>query len=95
MGGVIGKSSPDRALSPEDVKEICATAVTDLPVDGKRVLVLIPDRTRHAPVDMFFHILTDLLCRRTRQTGIAGAQSPGSMARRTQRRHASWRCWIV
>ena len=82
MGGVIGKGSPDRALLPEDVKEICATAVTDLPVDGKRVLVLIPDRTRHAPIDIFFHILTDLLCRRVNRLDFlvaSGTHHPMSM----------------
>lgn len=67
MSGVLGKGSLDRALSHEEVREICATAVADLPVDGKRVLVLIPDRTRHAPLDLFFRILTDQLCRRVKR----------------------------
>jgi hypothetical protein len=39
------------------VKDICAAALADLPLDGKRVLVLIPDHTRHAPIDLFFHVL--------------------------------------
>ena len=66
MHGVIGKSSLDNVLSPEDVDEICATAVADLPVDGKRVLVLIPDHTRHAPIGLFFRILTRHLSQRVK-----------------------------
>lgn len=82
MSGVIGKGSFERSLTDEDVKEILATAVSDLPVNGKRVLVLIPDRTRHAPIDLFFHILTDLLCKRVKQLDFlvaTGTHHPMSM----------------
>jgi nickel-dependent lactate racemase len=84
MGGVIGKGSMDRALSREEVVDICATAVADLPVDGKRVLVLIPDQTRYAPIDMFFDILANLLCRRVNRLDFlvaAGTHQPMSMER--------------
>jgi nickel-dependent lactate racemase len=84
MGGVIGKGSMDRALSREEVVDICATAVADLPVDGKRVLVLIPDQTRYAPIDMFFGILANLLCRRVKRLDFlvaAGTHQPMSMER--------------
>lgn len=84
MNGVIGKGSTDRPLSLAEVKEICATAVADLPVEGKRVLVLVPDQTRHAPIDMFFHILADLLCRRVKRLDFliaAGTHHPMSMER--------------
>jgi nickel-dependent lactate racemase len=63
---VIGKGSFERSLSRDEVADICAAAVADLPVERKDVLVLIPDHTRHAPLDIFFRILTDLLCRRVR-----------------------------
>jgi len=56
-----GHGSMERRLTAQDVKDICEAAVTDLPLDGKRVLVLIPDHTRHAPIDLFFHVLSDLL----------------------------------
>ena len=58
---VFGHGSTERCLSQQEVKEICEAAVTDLPLDGKRVLVLIPDHTRHAPIGLFFHVLSDLL----------------------------------
>lgn len=66
MGGVIGKGATDQGLSTSEVQEICATAVAELPVDGKRVLVLVPDHTRHAPIDMFFRVLSGLLCSRVK-----------------------------
>jgi nickel-dependent lactate racemase len=58
---VFGHGSLERRLTTQNVKDICAAAVADLPLDGKRVLVLIPDHTRHAPIDLFFHVLSDLL----------------------------------
>ncbi len=66
METVIGKGSLEQPLTPDQVRTICSEAVADLPVDGKRVLVLIPDTTRHAPIGFFFHILADLLCKRVR-----------------------------
>lgn len=84
METVIGKGSMERPLSRDDVKEICATALADLPVDGKRVLVLIPDHTRHAPIDMFFHVLADLLCPRVKRLDVlvaTGTHAPMSLDR--------------
>ena len=82
MPGVIGKGSLDSILLTGDVEEICATAVADLPVDGKRVLVLIPDHTRHAPITMFFRVLADHLCRRVKALDFlvaTGTHHPMSM----------------
>ena len=61
MTKLYGHGSMESRLTHKDVKDICEAAVTDLPLDGKRVLVLIPDHTRHAPIDLFFHVLSDLL----------------------------------
>jgi nickel-dependent lactate racemase len=58
---VHGHGAMERRLTSQDVKDICAATLADLPLDGKRVLVLIPDHTRHAPIDLFFHVLSDLL----------------------------------
>ena len=62
-----GKGSLERTLTRSDVQEICASAVAELPVDGKDVLVLIPDHTRHAPIDLFFEVLGGLLQPRVRR----------------------------
>ena len=61
MSKVFGKGSLERRLSPKEIREICEETLASLPLDGKRVLVLIPDHTRHAPVDLFFHAISDAL----------------------------------
>jgi len=48
-------------MTEVEIRTICAEAVGKLSLDGKRVLVLIPDHTRHAPIDLFFRIIYDLL----------------------------------
>lgn len=58
---LIGKGSLEQPLDDREVREICAEALSQLPLDGKRVLVLIPDHTRHARIDLFFHTIADLL----------------------------------
>ncbi len=63
MDGVHGKGSPETVLSGAEVREICAEALSHMSLRGKRVLVLIPDHTRHAPIDLFFRILYDLVGR--------------------------------
>ncbi len=62
---VIGEGSVDRQLSTDDVRRIASEALGSLPVDGKRVLVIIPDGTRTMPMPLLFGILGDLLGRRT------------------------------
>jgi nickel-dependent lactate racemase len=61
MNAIIGKGSLETPLTESEVRDICETALASLPLAGKRVLVLIPDHTRHAPIDIFFHIIYDLL----------------------------------
>ncbi len=67
MTGVVGKGSFEQSLSRKDVRDICDEALSGLPLGGKRLLVLIPDHTRHAPIDMFFHILAGLLYKRVKK----------------------------
>jgi nickel-dependent lactate racemase len=61
MSTIIGKGSLQTPLGEAEVREICANALATLALDQKRVLVLISDHTRHAPVDMFFRIIYELL----------------------------------
>ena len=56
-----GKGSLEQALTDSDVRAICEAGLAPLALEGKRVLVLIPDHTRHARIDQFFHVLYDLL----------------------------------
>jgi len=63
---MIGRGSFERTLERREIEEICAHALAGLALDGKRVLVLIPDHTRHAPVSLFFDIITKQLHPRVR-----------------------------
>ena len=54
---VVGAGSSERPLTSEDAQEILARALDRAPLDGKRVLVLIPDSTRTAPIPLLFHLL--------------------------------------
>jgi nickel-dependent lactate racemase len=58
---IIGKGSCDRALSESEVRELMASALSGAGVDGKRVLVIIPDGTRTAPIPMMFRLFHESL----------------------------------
>lgn len=66
MNKPVGKGALESPLTLPDIRQICSEALLSLPVDGKRVLVLIPDHTRYAPIGMFFKILYELIGRRVR-----------------------------
>jgi nickel-dependent lactate racemase len=53
----IGIGSPDAILADEQVAAIVAQALDDARWDGKRVLVLVPDLTRTAPIPLMFRIV--------------------------------------
>lgn len=68
MDASIGDSSADfTLLSPETVRRILETALGRLELEGKRVLVIVPDRTRTAPIPQMFRELVRLLAPRVRQ----------------------------
>jgi nickel-dependent lactate racemase len=52
-----GRGSVTTVLSETEVRGICADALMAQSLKGKNVLVLIPDHTRHAPIDLFFKII--------------------------------------
>ena len=67
---VIGRGAANASLAADDVREMLAAAHAELLVgadlnpDGKRVLVIIPDGTRTAPIPLFFRLLYEQLGRR-------------------------------
>src|SRR5258707_14157081 len=52
-----GKGSTTQTLTSDDVQTLLAATLDTLPLDGKRVLVIIPDGTRTAPIPLFFRLL--------------------------------------
>jgi nickel-dependent lactate racemase len=61
---VIGQGLTTETLSADRVQELLARALEPLPVDGKRVLVIIPDGTRTAPIPLLFRLLYEQIGRR-------------------------------
>ncbi|MGI5837050.1 MAG: lactate racemase domain-containing protein [Chloroflexota bacterium] len=61
---LVGQGSSEQALTAEDVQQIVAKALDQLPLDGKRVLVIIPDGTRTAPIPLMFWLLYRQIGRR-------------------------------
>ncbi|HEY4900082.1 MAG TPA: lactate racemase domain-containing protein [Terriglobales bacterium] len=54
---VAGKGFADRSLTPDEIRQIVSTAAAELQLDGKRVLIIIPDGTRTMPMPLMFEIL--------------------------------------
>lgn len=61
---VYGKGSTDGFLNDDDVRTLMATALEQGALDGKRVLIIIPDGTRSVPLGLFFRLFHDLLTAR-------------------------------
>src|SRR5260370_14487459 len=54
---MIGRGSAASVLGRDDVAALLAQAFDTQPLDGKRVLVIVPDGTRTAPIPLFFELL--------------------------------------
>jgi nickel-dependent lactate racemase len=58
---VFGKGYTDRFLSEREVHGLTTEALAQADLDGKRVLFIIPDHTRTAPIPLFFRLFHELL----------------------------------
>jgi len=56
-----GMGLPGVGLSEAEVREVCAAEVAEWNLPGKRVLAIVPDNTRTAPLDMMFRVMHELL----------------------------------
>jgi nickel-dependent lactate racemase len=63
----LGKGSTTEILTTGDVQQLIAQACDPLPIDRKRILIIIPDGTRTAPIPLFFNMLYQQLGRRVAQ----------------------------
>ncbi|KAB8142974.1 DUF2088 domain-containing protein [Chloroflexia bacterium SDU3-3] len=59
-----GYGSAAEPMSPEAVREILTQTFASLPIDGRRVLVIIPDATRSAPIPLMYQQLNELVGQR-------------------------------
>jgi nickel-dependent lactate racemase len=64
---VIGTGFQDRQLGKGEIKRIVGEGLDSLTLEGKRVLVLIPDSTRTMPTALLFDLFEDSLSGRVRQ----------------------------
>jgi len=58
---MLGMGTEDRLLAEEDVRELCARGFESWGLRDKRVLFIIPDHTRTAPMDLIFRVIYELL----------------------------------
>jgi nickel-dependent lactate racemase len=58
---VIGTGSANRYLSLSQVSEIVSDAAASIAIEGKRVLIIIPDGTRTMPMPMMFNLFQEIL----------------------------------
>ncbi|MEJ2637143.1 MAG: lactate racemase domain-containing protein [Calditrichia bacterium] len=61
---VIGNGSTERLLTEREVLDLCGEAFAGRKLDGKRILAIIPDHSRTAPIDMMFRTVYKLLAER-------------------------------
>jgi lactate racemase len=73
---MIGKGLTCGYLSQIDVDKIIQEGLAHLPFDGKRVLVIIPDRTRTMPMPLFFRAITKSLMDRAQALNFLIALGP-------------------
>src|SRR5260370_28357094 len=64
---LVGAGGTDRGLRKEEVHALLADAFEREPLDGKRVLVIIPDGTRSAPLPLLFELLYEVVGRRVKR----------------------------
>jgi len=57
---VIGEGYSDKTLTEAEVRDLAAEALAQADLAGKRVLVIIPDHTRTAPISLFFRLFHQL-----------------------------------
>jgi nickel-dependent lactate racemase len=57
----VGLGGTDRILTEREVRAIAGEALSSLDLAGKKVLLIVPDATRTAPVGLLFKVIHDLI----------------------------------
>jgi len=58
---IVGAGYSDRLLSEAEARDLVAEALAQVDLAGKRMLVIVPDGTRTAPVPLLFSLFRELL----------------------------------
>ena len=64
---VFGKGFTDRELTEEDVRRIVGETLGSMSLAGKKVLAVIPDHSRTAPIDLMFRVVYEAVADQTAQ----------------------------
>ena len=64
---VIGKGLKKGHLTTEDVIQYSKEAFREFNIQNKHLLVIIPDHTRNAPINLFFKIIFDLIGKKVKK----------------------------
>jgi len=62
----VGKGYNEGHLTESEVRALASEALAQADLDGKRVLIIIPDSSRTAPIPLFFRLFHELLWRRVK-----------------------------
>src|SRR5262245_60609851 len=62
---VIGQGFEDRYLSDLEVRDLVSSSLSQADLVGKRVLIIIPDSTRTAPIPQMFRLFFEFLASHT------------------------------
>jgi nickel-dependent lactate racemase len=84
----VGKGEPGLVLSEAEVFQLCAQALDSIKLDGRRLLAIIPDLSRTAPMDIMFRSVYKLLADRVKNLDFiiaSGTHPPLSEAAINQR----------
>ncbi|MCK5317434.1 MAG: DUF2088 domain-containing protein, partial [Anaerolineales bacterium] len=57
----VGKGYDEGYLTESEIRPLMSKALAKLDINGKRVLIIIPDSTRTAPLPLFFRLFHELL----------------------------------
>lgn len=63
---LVGKGREVGELTSQEVYDISAQALSEVSLADKRVLVIVPDHSRRAPIDLFFRVIFDTIGGRVR-----------------------------
>src|SRR5258705_12146758 len=54
---LIGEGFENKTLTHDEIDRLTQSALSKANLEGKRVLIIIPDRTRTAPIPLMFRLL--------------------------------------
>jgi nickel-dependent lactate racemase len=78
-----GLGSAERTLGDDEIRSVIADGLASTAVEGKRVLVIVPDHTRTCPIDKVFPAVLEELCPRASEVSVMvalGTHQPEGLA---------------